>query len=98
MAELSGWKRLLNLYRRPDGSAPMVLELELPGEIAVDLEPGIAHDLTLGVALRTEERYYLIAFDELDGFVLQEGGRIMDAEIRAGKNLLRSSLEVRFGD
>jgi hypothetical protein len=98
MVELSSWKKLIKLYRRPDGSAPMVLELELPAEIAVDLEPGIAHDLTLGVALRTEERYYLIAFDELDGLVLQEGHRVMDAEVRSGRDLLRSSLKVRFGD
>jgi hypothetical protein len=75
-----------------------LLELDLPAEIAIDLEPDVAHDLTLGVALRTEERYYLIAFDELDGLVLQEGGRVMDAQVSCGRDQLRSSLLVRFGD
>jgi len=97
LADLSRWKKLLMLHQRPGEPDPRLLELELPTEIAVELEPGVAHDLTLGIAMRTEERFYLIAFDELDGLVLEEE-RSVNAEIRGGRDFMRSSLKVRFRD
>jgi hypothetical protein len=96
--EPDGWKSLRKLNRRPDGSKPKILEMELAVEIKIELEPGVAHDLTLGIALRAEERYYLIASDDLDGVVLQEEGRVVDVVIRSGKELLSSSLKVAFDD
>jgi hypothetical protein len=96
VVDLGGWKKLLKLYRRPDGSAPKVLELALPPEIEIELEPGVAHDLTLGIALRAEERYYLIASDDLDGLVLQEEERVLDAVVRGSRELMHSSLKVKF--
>jgi hypothetical protein len=73
-----------------------VLELDLPPEIEIELEPDVAHDLTLGIALRTEGRFYLVASDDLDGLVLQEGERVLEAEFSGGRDLMPSSLKVKI--
>lgn len=75
---------------------PGLLELEIPAVIDVEIEPGLVHDLTLGVALQTEERYYLIAADLLDGFILPEDGATIEAEIDNGRGQDPTSVEVRF--
>lgn len=75
---------------------PGLLELELPAEIEVELEPGVVHDLTLGVALQTEGRYYLVAADSWDGFILPATGASIDAEIDGGRNHDAASVTIRF--
>lgn len=75
---------------------PGLLELEIPPALEVELEPGVVHDLTLGVALQAEDRYYLIAADSWDGLVLPETGLTIDAEIESGGGGDPTSVQVRF--
>jgi hypothetical protein len=60
------------------------------------LEPGVVHDLTLGVALQTEERYYLVVADSWDGLTLSEDGIFIEAEIQSKESGDPSALSVRF--
>jgi len=73
-----------------------LLELEIPPAIEVELEPGVVHDLTLGIALQAEDRYYLIASDSWDGFLMPESGASIDAEIEDGRGRDPLDLKVRF--
>lgn len=73
-----------------------LLELELPAVIEVELEPGVIHDLILGVALQAEERYYLIRADTWEGFVLPDEGASIAAEITGERYGDPAKLEVRF--
>ena len=70
-----------------------ILELRVPETIEVDLEPGVAHDLTLGVAVEIEGRYYLAVADEWDGLIL-DGKRDLAAEVVGGPR--RQRIEVHF--
>jgi hypothetical protein len=75
---------------------PGLLELELPAAIDVEIEPGLVHDLILGLALQTEERYYLIRADTWEGFVLPEEGASIEAEIKGKACGDLATVEVRF--
>jgi len=73
-----------------------LLELEIPATIEVELRPGVLHDLTLGVALQAEDRYYLVAADSWDGLRMPETGLSIDAEIESGRGDDPASIRVRF--
>jgi hypothetical protein len=73
-----------------------VLELSLPAQIEVDLEPDVAHDLILGIAVQTGNRYYLLANDEWDGLLLNEATEELRATLTHAENLAATSLEVHF--
>ena len=75
----------------------LVLTLEVPEQLAVELTPGVAHDLALGLVIRVGERNYLTMTDQLDGVVLAEtGDTTILAELRAGtKNPLKARVEFR---
>lgn len=82
------------------GAAPTklrkMLKLELPSAIEVELTPGVAHDLMLGVALRAEEKYHLMVFDEWKGLVLKDGGTLSGAVVSVGKDRRHSSVSVQL--
>ena len=72
-----------------------VLSLEIPERLTVELEPGVAHDLTLGIVVRIGDRNYLTMEDHRDSVVLSESG---DTTIRAtlrgsNKNPLKASVK-----
>jgi len=72
-----------------------VLSLEIPERLTVELEPGVAHDLTLGIVVRIGDRNYLMLADERDSVVLGESGdTTIRATLRAGsKNPLRGCVK-----
>lgn len=72
-----------------------VLSLEIPERLTVELEPGVAHDLTLGIVVRIGDRNYLMMADERDSVVLGESGdTTIRATLRAGsKNPLRARVK-----
>ena len=76
-----------------DDEEQQILELRVPETIEVDLEPGVPHDLTLGVAVEIEGRYYLAVADEWDGLIL-EGSRDLSAEVMGKPR--RQRIEVHF--
>jgi hypothetical protein len=77
--------------------AANVLELEIPATIGVTLEPAVAHDLTLGIALQVGGRYYLVASTERDAATLDaEAGLELRAELSDAPDLAISSLTARF--
>jgi hypothetical protein len=95
-SEIGKLKRLAIPLSREDGPLEAVLELELPATIEVGLIPGAAHDLLLGVALRVEEKYHLIAFDESKGLVVENEETVISAGFGVGKDRRYSSLSVQL--
>jgi len=73
-----------------------VLELEIPRSMEVELHPGVAHDLTLGIAVQAGGRYYVTVSDDLDSVVVEETGAEIEAEITPGRGLRTTSPRVRF--
>ena len=72
-----------------------VLSLEIPERLTVELEPGVAHDLTLGIVVRIGDRNYLTIADQQNSVMLGEGD---DTTIRAtlrgdSKNPLKARVE-----
>jgi hypothetical protein len=73
-----------------------VLELAVPEQLEVELAPGEAHDLTLGIAVQVgAERYLLLAQDGWDGLIVGDEDRVIDAKLGSSKPDL-SALRVRF--
>lgn len=72
-----------------------VLRLAVPDELIVDLEPGVSHDVTLGLVIRVGERNYLTMKADRDGLLLPESGDLtLRAEVRGKKkNPLLSTVE-----
>ena len=82
--------------RKQRKSEPDLLELEIPPELDVILDAGIPHHLMLGIAVEIGDRYYLMAEDPWDGFVLN-GSREVRATITSGKQTTQfGQMEVRF--
>ncbi len=79
-----------------DGPLQAMLVLELPSAIEVELTAGVAHDLMLGVALRAEEKYHLIAFESREGLVLHDGAMVLGARISVGQDRRHSSVSVQL--
>jgi hypothetical protein len=80
------------------GSLPVpgVLTYEIPESIEVPLEPGVIHDLTLGLAVQAEDRYFLVAADDRDETTLPEEGLDVEAEVSGGQDKAIESLAARF--
>ena len=91
--------KMSKLFRTPgarDSIADLnVLSLEIPERLAVKLEPGIAHDLTLGIVVRIGDRNYLTLAAERDGVVLgEDSDTTILAALRAGnKNPLKARVK-----
>lgn len=58
-----------------------VLELVVPAELEVELDPLTTHDLTLGIAVQAADRYYMVAADSWDGVEVAAGGVELRAEL-----------------
>jgi hypothetical protein len=69
------------------------VELKVPAELEVAVEPGVAHDLALGLALQVSGRYYVVASDAWPGAVVGEDGLDLSARVK-GRSL--RTLKVRF--
>jgi hypothetical protein len=63
--------------------ADRVLRLELPAELVAEVEPGRAHDLSLGVAILVGERFLRLASADRDGVRLDSDGSL-DGGLEAG--------------
>jgi len=59
-----------------------VLALELPKRFEVEIEPGLLHDLSLGIAMQIGGRYYRLHADEWEG--LQVDGGDLEIRVQAG--------------
>jgi hypothetical protein len=95
-SELGKWKKLGARISPDDGPLQAILELELPSAIEVGLEPGVAHDVMLGVALRAEEKYHLMVYESWKGLVLQDEEMVLGAKIGVGKDRRHSSVSVQL--
>jgi hypothetical protein len=74
----------------PDGER---IVLDLPEVLDVVLEPGVPHDLRLGLALQVGGHYRRVTDDVRTGVLVGEGGVDLTATLR-GRSV--SSLRVRF--
>jgi len=84
-----------------DGATPKadqrtVLKLEIPEKIAVELDPTEEHDLSAGVAVQIDGRYYRVVSDEAEDFVPAEHEGTIDVTIELPDNLDPSSITVRW--
>jgi hypothetical protein len=84
-----------------DGATPKadertVLKLEIPEKIAVELDPTEEHDLSAGVAVQIDGRYYRVVSDESEGFVPAEHEGTIDVTIELPDNLDPSAIAVRL--
>ena len=64
-------------------------------ELDTPLLADVAHDLTVGVALRVREDYYPWAVSSIDGVIIDEAGRDLEVSIR-GSGSSPNRLEIRF--
>jgi hypothetical protein len=80
----------------PRGRRVGTLTYELPQALEVELTPGVAHDLSIGVALRVGDTYYPWAVSALDGVVLEESGLDLEARVRRPRQRDLGSLDIDF--
>jgi len=76
-------------------TSPGVLELTLPNAIEVEMEPGVVHDISLGLALEAGGRFYMLQEDRWDG-LLVEGDRQLRAVIDRARKSEGPPVQVRF--
>jgi hypothetical protein len=69
------------------------VKLEIPTHLELALEPGVAHDLLLGLAVRVGGNYRIVALDEWPGVVLGDDGLELRARVKGGSF---RKLKVRF--
>jgi hypothetical protein len=63
-----------------------LLTLEVPDELVVELEPGVAHDLSLALAMQIGGRSYVAIVDERDGVIVEPGEeKTLTADLRSRK-------------
>jgi hypothetical protein len=77
-------------------AAPDLLALALPVELRADVEPGIVHDLVVGVAIRAGDRYLEIAEARKDGVIVGLAGLSLGADLAARGEEGPSRIHVRF--
>ncbi len=79
----------------PQGAA--VLRLEIPPELALELDPSVPHELSVGIAVQIGGRYYRVSGDTRREFVPDQSGRALEAQIRTANNLDPWAIEVVLG-
>ncbi len=89
----AGWRRPAP---RGGETAADLLVLALPVELRAEVEPGVAHDLVVGVAIRAGDRYLEIAEARKDAVVPGPGGLSLAAVLveHGGKGSMK--VDVRF--
>jgi hypothetical protein len=78
----------------PDGKA--VLSLALPEQLEIELDPAAEHDLSVGVAVQIDGRYYRLVSDETRGFVPAENTGAIEVTFGLPDNLDPASIGVRL--
>jgi hypothetical protein len=73
-----------------------VLNLQVPVEIAVELDPTDEHDLSVGVAVQIDGRYYRVVSDGTDGFVPADHEGSIDVTFELPDNLDPAAIVVRL--
>ena len=73
------------------------VRLELPPAIEFELEPGVAHDLSLGLAVQVGGRYYSWKHDTSENLILNDGGLELAATVK-GSGLKRLEVEFQHED
>ena len=76
-----------------DDSDGRRIKLDLPPSIEVPLEPGIEHDLTLGLAVQIGGRYRRVTDARWDGLLLDDDGLEVEAIVKGRRP---GRLRVRF--
>jgi hypothetical protein len=73
-----------------------MLVLQVPEQLAAELDPSVEHDLSAGVAVQIDGRYYRVVSGETEDFVpaLHEG--IIDVTIELPENPDPSAIAVRL--
>ena len=73
-----------------------VLNLELPDQLEIELDPTDEHDLSVGVAVQIDGRYYRVVSDETKDFVPAEHDNAIDVTFELPENLDPASIGVRL--
>ncbi len=81
---------------RPPGAEPELLVFPLPVELRADVEPGIVHDLVVGVAIRVGEHFLEIAEARKDGVTVGPGGLSLAAVLTESRDRGGIKLEVKI--
>ena len=79
-----------------EANAWTVLNLELPEQLTIELDPSDDHDLSVGVAVQIDGRYYRLTSDETQDFVPVEHEGAIDVTFELPDDLDPSSIGVRL--
>ena len=79
----------------PDAAKPIVLNLLVPVEIAIELDPTDEHDISVGVAVQIDDRYYRVVSDQTRGFVPADHEGSIDVTFELPDNLDPAAIAVR---
>ncbi len=77
-----------------EGGEGSKVRLELPRAIEVEVQPEVAHDLTLGLAVQVSGRYYSWKHDTRDNLILGDTGLELAATVK-GSGLRRLVVEFQ---
>ena len=85
---------LLGGSASPDDAEVIVSDLQVPVEIAIELDPADEHDLSVGVAVQIDGRYYRVVSDETRGFVPADHEGSIDVTFELPDNLVLGEHEL----
>ena len=75
-----------------------ILELEIPPSLEVQVAPHVAHDLSVGIALKIGDRYYPWSISAVDGIVLEGQPLELEALLRGLGTLRLDLLDIDFAE
>ncbi len=81
---------------RPAGPEPELLVLPLPVELRGEVEPGIVHDLVVGVAVQVGDRFLEVAEARKDGAVVPAEGLSLAAVLKESREKGALRIEVKL--
>jgi hypothetical protein len=102
VAEASGAAKQSLLARIKGGAAVpdveewSVLSLAVPERLNAPVDAAEEHDLSVGVAIRLDGRYYRIVSDELEGFVPADSPAPLEVTVELPDDLDPSSIALRI--
>jgi hypothetical protein len=76
-------------------SRSAVLTLELPPRLEIEIEPGVLHDLSLGIAMQIDGRYYRMHSDDWEELELGSEDLAVHVQAGNGKGPGLGSIELR---
>lgn len=95
-AKQSVLARMLGGAAVPDVDGWSVLNLAVPEQLTAPLDAAEGHDLSVGVAIRLDGRYYRIVSDEIEGFVPAERSEPLEVTIELPNDLDPFAIAVRI--